>query len=125
MTNNNVISKGSQFNLIKLHGVESLPGMDGKCRTYKQINKFMKDYSYSNNKSTCIKIVVYDKEGRHRRSSGGDRVVYACIDSECDFLAFWRRKKNRMDSSTSLNTNPNPSYTQLSQLPSFKSAIKI
>jgi len=82
MSNNNIISKGSKLNLIKLYGVEWLPEMGGKFRTYKQITNFMKDYSYNNNKSICIKIVGYDKEGRPRRASGGERVVYACTDSE-------------------------------------------
>ena len=85
MFNNNIISKGSKFNLIKLYGAESLPEMDGKCHTYKEINNFMRDYSYNNNKSTCIKIVGYNKEGKPRRANGGDRVVYVCTDSECDF----------------------------------------
>ena len=133
MSNNNIISKGSKFNLIKLYGAESLPEMDGKFRTYKEINNFMKDYSYNNNKSTCIKIVGYDKEGRPRRASGGDRVVYVCTDSECDFLAFWRRKKKSNGFFNLIEHKPhnglcnsqlNPSYSQLAQLPSFKSAIK-
>ena len=67
--------------------------MDGKFNTYKQINNFMRDYSYNQNNSTCTKIIDYGKDGHPKRASGGDRVVYACTDSECDFTAFWRRKK--------------------------------
>jgi len=111
------ITKGSKFNLIKLYGAESLPEMDGKCRTY--------------NKSTCIKNVGYNKEGRPRRASGGDREVYARADSECDFLLFGEGKTNgffnlveHKPHNRLCNSRPQPSYIQLSHLPSFKSAIK-
>ena len=133
MSNNNIVSKGSKFNLKNVYGAESLAEMDGKFNTYKQINNFMRDYSYNQNNSTCTKIIGYGKDGHPKRASGGDRVVYACTDSECDFTAFWRRKKQsngffslvkHHPHNTMCNSRPKPSYRQLSQLPSFQASIK-
>ena len=133
MSNNNILNKGAKFNLQNIYGGESLDEMDGKLKTYKQINNFMRDYSYNQNKSTCVKIVSYDKDGNPKRACGGDRVVYACTDSECDFIAFWRRKKKsngffslikQKSHNAMCNSRPKPSYKQLSKLPSFKASIK-
>lgn len=133
MSNNNILNKGAKFNLQNIYGAESLDEMDGKLKTYKQINNFMRDYSYNQNKSTCVKIIGYDKDGNPKRACGGDRVVYACTDSECDFIAFWRRKKKsngffslikQKSHNAMCNSRPKPSYKQLSKLPSFKASIK-
>ena len=47
MNNNNIVSKGAKINLQNIYRAESLAEMDGKFNTYKQINDFMRDYSYN------------------------------------------------------------------------------
>ena len=54
MANNNIVSKGIKFNLQNICGTESLAEMDGKFHTYKQINNFMRGYSY--NQNNCCRI---------------------------------------------------------------------
>ena len=54
----------------------------------------MRDFSYNQNKLTCVKIVGYNKKGKPKRASGGDLVIYVCTDIGCNFIAWWRKKKN-------------------------------
>ena len=66
MSNNNIVSKGSKFDLLNKYGADSLAEMDGMFNTYKQINHFMRDYSYNDNKSTCLKIIGHNTAGLRR-----------------------------------------------------------
>ena len=85
------------------------------------------NFSYDQNKSTCVKSVGYDKDGNPKRACVGLQGRIRLYWLWMWFYSFLEKKKEVKREKTHhamCNSRPQPSYKHLSKLSSFKASIK-
>ena len=85
------------------------------------------NFSYDQDKSTCVKSVGYDKDGNPKRACVGLQGRIRLYWLWMWFYSFLEKKKEVKREKTHhamCNSRPQPSYKHLSKLSSFKASIK-